>query len=990
MLLRCVSLLLFLFPIASFPQSINTIPAGKEDDLLPALLSVKTGDQSAASALLKDHKHLITRHLCDALLQAANMSSGLGDSARTLFLYEIAKEAAKQLGDKKLLAFIFYKIGRAHFEQDYLKIAIEEYLQSKKLFQEAKSPRDLVYILSELGTLHIYAADYKKAREYSKESLALASSLNHSSEPAGQLPDEYGIAFAWSNLGQVAKWEGDYTTAIGHFQKSLEMWKELRQRGFWSAGNIVDALGEIAHVYQAMGDHLKAFNYLSQAMEIAKTLLNRNRMAAVLNDIGVLYIEQGDYSKASDSLNRSLQIFTGLNNRREVARSLLNIGVINYRQGNYKAALEEFRKSLDKAQEIDAAEIIIAAQEGLGSVYQAQANYQVALEWFDKAWLLAEKIGDKIRMTELLWRKGQVFFSQKDYLKSGGLAGNAAELATQLRLPLMTYLALSLKGKAYHAQNAVNLASESFRRAIEAVEHMRAQVAGGEREQQLFFEDKISPYHGMVSLLIEQNNTGEALKYAERAKARVLLDVLRNGRVEITKSLTESEKLEERRLYGEMVFLNSQIRAERMRQQPEVTRIEELEARLQKVRNSYEAMQASLYSAHPELKAKRGLFAPFQMKDALALIPDDRTALLEYVVTEDQTILFVLTRNSREQDDVAVKAYPIRIKKGELAALVEDFKKLLAVNHPGFRRPGEQLYDLLIKPAEQFLNGKATLCIVPDGILWELPFQAVQTGADKYLLELYALYYAPSLQVLGEMKKRAISLRSSLVSKGGLIGDGSSPKLYAIGNPTVDGEVLARTRAVRNTPFVSLPEAEKEVQTIGAEVYGQKASIVHVGAAAREDVVKAEMGNYTVVHFATHGVLNDHSPLYSYLLLAPGDNAREDGLLEAWELMQMDLKAEMVVLSACDTARGNVGTGEGMIGMSWALFVAGVPTTVASQWKVPSETTTRLMVTFHKYAKETAKAEAWRQAALEMIRDPRYRMKPFYWAGFVVVGNGGR
>src|SRR5215471_8499508 len=104
MLVRCISLLLLLFSVASLPQSINTVPVGKEDDLLPALLSVKTGDQSTASALLKDHKHLVTRHLCDALLQAANMSSWLGNSARSLFLYEIAKEAAERLEDKRLLA----------------------------------------------------------------------------------------------------------------------------------------------------------------------------------------------------------------------------------------------------------------------------------------------------------------------------------------------------------------------------------------------------------------------------------------------------------------------------------------------------------------------------------------------------------------------------------------------------------------------------------------------------------------------------------------------------------------------------------------------------------------------------------------------------------------------------------------------------------------------------------------------------------------------
>jgi len=325
---------------------------------------------------------------------------------------------------------------------------------------------------------------------------------------------------------------------------------------------------------------------------------------------------------------------------------------------------------------------------------------------------------------------------------------------------------------------------------------------------------------------------------------------------------------------------------------------------------------------------------------------------------------------------------------------VDEFRKLVAGNHPGFRKPGERLYDMLVKPAERDLEGKATLSIIPDGILWELPFQALPTQSNKYLLELYAIYYAPSLQVLGEMRKRAANLRSSFIGKKGG-GDPApsegraAPQLYAIANPDINGEVSARARAVRNIPFVSLPETEKEVQTIEAEVYGAKGSRVHIGEAAREDVVKAEMGNYRVVHFATHGALNDRSPLYSYLLLAPGESPNEDGLLEAWELMGMDLKAEMVVLSACDTARGAVGVGEGMIGMTWALFIAGVPTTVASQWKVPSETTTRLMVDFHKKAKEMSKAEALREAALEMVKDPRYRTKPFYWAGFVVMGDAG-
>ena len=123
----------------------------------------------------------------------------------------------------------------------------------------------------------------------------------------------------------------------------------------------------------------------------------------------------------------------------------------------------------------------------------------------------------------------------------------------------------------------------------------------------------------------------------------------------------------------------------------------------------------------------------------------------------------------------------------------------------------------------------------------------------------------------------------------------------------------------------------------------------------------------------------------------------EDGLLEAWELMQMDLKSELAMLSACDTGRGRVGSDEGLIGMTWAFFVAGAPRLLASQWQLPPESPTRLMVVFHRGLVPRGapghgirKAEAWRRAALALMKDPRYRMKPYHWAGFVVLGDGAR
>jgi CHAT domain-containing protein len=222
--------------------------------------------------------------------------------------------------------------------------------------------------------------------------------------------------------------------------------------------------------------------------------------------------------------------------------------------------------------------------------------------------------------------------------------------------------------------------------------------------------------------------------------------------------------------------------------------------------------------------------------------------------------------------------------------------------------------------------------------------------------------------------------------------------LLALGNPNLSGPPREASgesarRDESDMGFGPLPEAEKEVKTL-ARLYGAGNSHAFIGAEAREAVVKTEGPKYEVLHFATHGLLDNRNPMFSYLVLAQtAGDPNEDGLLEAREIVNLDLHAKLAVLSACQTARGWVGAGEGVIGMSWALFVAGVPTTVASQWKVDSASTTSLMIDFHRRLtmkranSREAKAEALRQAALELLRSERYR-HPFYWAGFVMVGDG--
>jgi len=336
---------------------------------------------------------------------------------------------------------------------------------------------------------------------------------------------------------------------------------------------------------------------------------------------------------------------------------------------------------------------------------------------------------------------------------------------------------------------------------------------------------------------------------------------------------------------------------------------------------------------------------------------------------------------------LTLKVYPLNIKQKDLAARAHQYRHLLSERDAGYREPARALYDLLLQPAREQLRGKTALIIVPDGALWELPFQALLSAENRHLIEDHAISYAPSLTVLCEMIKAR--------SKGQ--GGGAAPAtLLAFGNPALGKTIVERVKlARRDEQLDPLPEAEQEVKAIG-RLYGAGRSQVYTGAQASEALMKAKAGSYRILHLATHAILNDTSPMYSHVLLSQaGTNRDEDGLLEAWEIMNLNLQADMVVLSACETARGRIGAGEGVIGLTWALFVAGAPTTVVSLWKVESASTTELMVEFHRQLQakrqdgkpRVTKAEALRQASLKLMKQSRSR-HPFYWAAFVVVGDG--
>lgn len=272
-------------------------------------------------------------------------------------------------------------------------------------------------------------------------------------------------------------------------------------------------------------------------------------------------------------------------------------------------------------------------------------------------------------------------------------------------------------------------------------------------------------------------------------------------------------------------------------------------------------------------------------------------------------------------------------------------------------------------PAQEELNGKTHLLIIPDGLLHTLPFQALRDGNGKCLIEHHAVSYAPSVTAVVKM---------------GELADGRQKK-DRLGQR---GQLLAVGRPLFGSGLKDLPATGPEVNQIAALF---KQAEVLEGEKATKKKVAADMPRMRYVHFATHGLLNETAPLYSAIALS-NDSGRDDGLLEARELLDMDLHAELVVLSACQTALGQQVNGEGVLGLTWALFVAGTPSTVVTQWSVADESTSTLMVDFYRRllpgagTEEISKAEALRQAQLRLMKEGSHK-HPYYWAPFVLVGD---
>jgi CHAT domain-containing protein/Tfp pilus assembly protein PilF len=798
--------------------------------------------------------------------------------------------------------------------------AEERLREAYDIFRETGNNLLAAYALNYMGTGRAARSDYKEAQRFYEQALQLYE----------QIGDVRGTAAVLTNLGINHQVQGGLRESIALFRRALEV-----NRSIDALSGVLIAHSNLGVSLMLQGNYIEALQAFDESLALSDKLGRSETTIGTLEKVGAIYRRLGDYDQARSYFERALILAEKSGAKPAIASATQSLADLRLESGEARGATSLFDKAIALQTELGNRSALGRALESLGAAHLQLRDREAARAAFERSFAIAEEINDRELMASALVRRASI----ADSTDAIALAERAVAIADEIALPEEQWQAHLGLGRAYRKVQRDAEARTAIERAVAIVEELRRGLPGEEMTRQQAFENLIAPYHELVSLLVAQRENGAALEYAERAKARVLLDVLRYGRPDVGSALTAEEKKTEARLAVQLAEVNREYRKALVAGKANAA----LSAKLRKARLESDRFITTLYAAHPQLRIESGEVEPITATHFRAM--KDADAFVEFVVTDAATYRFTISGG-------AISVATIPIGRQKLHDEVLAFRELLAERDLAYAKAGRTLYERLFGNAKL----KGTLCIVPDGPLWELPFQALQPSASEFLLDRHAIFLAPSLTVLREMSAAPRSRAAS--------------RLLAFGFPNA---------------LAPLPQSETEVRRIAA-LYGAKNSRVYLRGDAREEVVKAEAGSYDVLHFATHGVLDDRNALYSRLVFSPPSAKNEDGLLEAREIMRLDLRARLAVLSACETARGRVGEGEGLIGMSWALFVAGAPSSVVSQWKVDSTSTTDLMIEFHRGLRVNGRsnAEALRRAALHVRAKHKH---PFYWAPFVVIGR---
>jgi CHAT domain-containing protein/tetratricopeptide (TPR) repeat protein len=936
----------------------------------------------------------------------------LGDWQKALDLYAQSLPLFRAVKHHSGEGFALENAGRIYKNQGQVGKALDHYLQALAAFRAARSPNREAIALYNIGLIYSESGENQKAIDHYQQALRIHRTVS----------DRQGEATVLLGLGRHYDLIGEKQKALEHNSQALTINRARGDRfGQALTLNIMGLL------YQSLGESQQSLDALRQALALFRAVGDRRGEGVVINNLGLVYSSLGERQLALDSYSQALPILRAVGDRRREAYALHNIGMIYADQGERQKALENFAQALPLSRGVNDRRMEASSEDGTGQVYLALGEKQKALDHFGRALVLRRDTEDRQGEASTLTNLGKVYAEMGNQQQA--LAHYQQALVLRRAVKDQRGEAATLYEVARVERNRGNLteARAQVAAALELTESLRTKVAVQELRSSYFasVQDYYSLDTDLLMQLHRRNPAGGfdvlAFQTSERARARSLLETLAEARADIRSGVDPALLARERGLQQQ---LNSkeQARMQLLSRKHTPEQAAAADKELRELAAQYQELRAQIKKNNPRYAALTQP-QPLKLAEIQQQVLDADTLLLQYALGLERSYLWAVSR-----DSVASFELP---KRDEVEATARRFyESLIAFNEPSraaATRESESaaatsktldaaraLSQMLLSHVAARLGTKRLL-IVADGALQYVPFAALSKSAAAYqpLMVEHEVVSLPSASSLAALR-RELADRKAAAKALALFADpvfsAADPRLQraqAQAGPKTEAQIAAAnetrepeqplTRSAREVGVATdalgiprLPGTRREAAAITALIPVAERKQALDFDASRAAATSDELGQYRVIHFATHGLLNSQHPELSGIVLSLVDahGKPQDGFLRLHEIYNLRLPAELVVLSACQTGLGQEIKGEGLVGLTRGFMYAGAARVMASLWKVDDRATAELMKHFYQgMVKDGLRpAAALRAAQVQIWKQQRWQ-EPYYWAAFVLQGE---
>ena len=840
---------------------------------------------------------------------------------------------ARNVEDQRLEAKVLNNLSLVYDEQGDYQRSLEQYQRALELHRATEFPEGAT--LGNIGGVYLLLGQYREAMRNYQEALAISERLELKPWASQDLGN---LALCYLMLGQVDQ-------ALGTFDRALELARESglkKEEANWLKGK--------GMAWVRLGEYDQAFEAYRQSVQFYEEAGANRELIEALHERGALQVLLGDLASGERDFHRAITLARSIGHPRGVTFNLIALGDVEWRRKRYEESAALYRQALLGAREADERDHIAITLMQLALTYREQGRIEEGLREAQQALGVARGMGASFLEAQAFLTLGEVTRAQGALEEALDHYAAGEEIAGAVGEPELGWRIAYGQGQALEALERNREAVHAYQRGVRVIEGVRSQLRE-ERFRAGYIEDKYQVYVALVELQLKLEEPREAFLYAEKLRAQSYLDLLNRGLPPIKDEAQRQTEVELRERIRQLQRAIEEENTKRASQQRRRA-LEVFSSELTAAERAYEDLVDDLKRTQPAYASARSMTVP-SAAQVQRLLPDD-TALIDYVVAPDIVAVFVLTAN-----EMRAKALPLRAM--DLRAKVELLRELLTrKDSTDWQKPAKSLRRALIEPLEQagWLEGMERLYLVPHAVLHYVPFAALSRRSKngvRYLTEDYVLSYLPAATALAYRSKTKKPERGLLA--------------------------LAPERA-------RLKYAQEEARSI-AEIFAGR-GLALVGSGATESSFKRLAGQYEILHLATHGYFNKLNPLLSGMELEPDEH--EDGRLAVHEILGLRLKANLVTLSACETALGSgyfteVPAGDDFVGLTRAFLFAGSTSLLASLWEVDDWSTLSLMRRFYRHLGHGDKAEALTEAQRAAVRASGPYSHPYHWAAFVLVGR---